>query len=86
MFETSLIVPCSSFTCSKNYILIMMSVFTESFLERHSNSKYLFTEDNGAKGPTRLKAKYSKILREEVWRKLGLIDLAPEASPINLHG
>ena len=64
----------------------MMSVFIESFLERHPNSKYLFTEDDNAKGPNRLKAKYSKVLRDEVWRKPEFIDLAPEAAPLDSHG
>ena len=58
----------------------------ESFLERRPNSKFVFTEDDNAKGPNRLKAKYSKVLRDEVWRKPKFIDLTSEASPFDSHG
>jgi hypothetical protein len=74
------------FTCSNNCVLIMMSIYMESFLERHPNSKYLFTDDDDAKGPARLKCTYSKVLREEVWRTPEFIDLAPEASLLDKHG
>ena len=61
----------------------MMSVYLESFLERHPGSKYLFTEDDGAKAPNRLKSKYAKHLWEEIWRKPEFIDLRPEAGPVD---
>ena len=64
----------------------MMSIYMESFLERHPNAKYLFTDDDDAKGPSRLKSAYSAALREDVWRKKEFIDLAPEASPLDKHG
>ena len=73
------------FTCSNSCILTLMSVFMELFLERHPNSKYLFTENDDAKGPNRLKAKYLKVLWEEVWRNPEFIYLAPEASPLHSH-
>ena len=47
----------------------MMSVFMEYFLELHPRSKYLFTEDDDEKAPNRLKAKYTKNVREDFWRK-----------------
>ena len=36
----------------------MMSIFMETFLERHPGAKYLFMEHNGAKASNRLKAVY----------------------------
>ena len=69
-----------------NCILIMMSVYLESFLERHPGSKYLFTEDDDAKAPNRLKSKYAKHLREEIWHKPEFIDLRPETGPVDSNG
>ena len=43
-----------------------MSIYMESFLERHPNAKYLFTDDDDAKGPSRLKSAYSAALRVDV--------------------
>ena len=53
----------------------------ESFLERHPGSKYLFTEDDDAKGPDRLKSKYLSAVRDNAWRKQECIDLAPKPPP-----
>ena len=61
----------------------MMSVYPESFLERHPGPKYLFTKDDDAKALNRLKSKYTKHLREEIWRKPEFIDLRPEAGPVD---
>ena len=58
----------------------------ESFLESHPNSKYLFTDDDDTKGPICLKAKDSKVLQNEVWRKPKFIDMGPEVSPLDSHG
>lgn len=63
-----------------------MSIFMESFLERHPNTKYLFTDDDDAKGPARLKSAFSKAMREDVWRTREFMDLAPEASPLDKNG
>ena len=64
----------------------MMSIFMESFLERHPNTKYLFTDDDDAKGPNRLKTAYSTAFRENIWRTTEFMDLSPEASPLDKHG
>ena len=48
-------------------------------------SAILFTEENNTKGPNRPKAKYLKVLWEEIWHKLEFIDLLPEASPLDSH-
>ena len=63
-----------------------MSIFLETFLELHPASKYLFTEDDDEKGPNRLKVKFSRCLRDNVWRKEDFIDLAPEVSPLGSNG
>jgi len=64
----------------------MMSVFLESFLQRHPGAKYLFTEDDDEKGPNRLKSKYSTAVRDNVWRQQEFIDLAPEVPPLSSNG
>ena len=64
----------------------MMAIFMETFLEFHPSSKYLFTEDADAKGPDRLKNKYSNAVRDNVWRKQEFIDLAPEPPRLDNNG
>ena len=71
------------FASSNNCILIIMSIYLESFLELHPGSKYLFTEDDDDKAPTRLKKKYADNVRDNVWRTEDFIGLAPEASPLD---
>ena len=58
----------------------------ESFLERHPGSKYLFTEDDDEKGPGRLIGKYSRGVRDNVFRQQEFIDLAPETPPLGKNG
>ena len=63
-----------------------MSIYMESFLELHPRSKYLFTDDDDEKAPNRLKAKYTKNVREDVWRKPEFVELAPEAARVDSNG
>lgn len=63
-----------------------MAIFMESFLELHPGSKYLFVEDDDEKAPHRLKEKYGRVLRNDVWHKPEFTELAPEGSPTDTNG
>ena len=63
-----------------------MSVYLESFLKMHPDSKYLFTEDDHKKAPNRIKTTYTKCLRNHVWRKQEFINLAPETPILDKNG
>ena len=62
-----------------------MSIYMEYFLELHPRSKYLFTDDDD-KAPNRLKDRYTKNAREDVWRKPEFVELAPEAARVSPNG
>lgn len=66
-----------------NCILIIMSIYLETYLEMHPNSKYLFTEDDADIAPIRLKDKFTNNLRTHVWRKPEFKELAPSDSTEN---
>ena len=57
-----------------------MSIYLESFLEMHPDSKYLFTADDHEKAPNRLKSRYTKMMKEVVWQCGEFRDLAPAGS------
>ena len=63
-----------------------MSIFMDTFLERHPGAKYLFIEDDNVKASNRLKQVYSKALWEEVWCTPEFINLTPKSVPLSACG
>jgi hypothetical protein len=55
-----------------------MVVYLESFLEKHTNSKYLFKVSMIETGPNNIKATWSDKLRKIVWVDPEFRDALPE--------